>query len=182
MTKGNKSDSKTNGMRDLKTGFDGNPEHERYIPRRSVIFFILSIVCGAVYVVWYWSDTPTQAQTTIQAEEVSNTKVTFSQLAMDAELVEAGRRTFISNCVSCHGPLGGGLVGPNLTDDYWIHDPYFENLYRILIEGVVEAGMPPLGPVIGAAAAKASLAYIATLRGTTPANAKAPEGTPQALQ
>ena len=154
--------------------------------------FILVLITGAICATWYYlpffesksSETPViksiGAQGTIQKE--SEAKVTFAALARDAALVESGKQTFNTNCVSCHGPLGGGLVGPNLTDDYWIHDPYFENLYRIVMEGVAEKGMPAQGPVIGATGAKSSLAYIATLRGSNPTNAKAPEGTPQALQ
>lgn len=102
-------------------------------------------------------------------------------LTNDASLVASGKAAFTTNCAPCHGPLGGGLVGPNLTDDFWIHEPSVANLFRVVMDGVPEKGMPPWGPVIGPEASRATLAYIATLRGTNPPDAKAAEGTPQAL-
>lgn len=114
-------------------------------------------------------------------ESSPGTDVSWATLASNGQLVESGKASFNTNCVPCHGPLGGGLVGPNLTDDFWIHEPSFANLFRVVMEGVPEKGMPPWGPVIGPEAARATLAYMATLRGTNPPNAKVAEGTPQAL-
>ena len=206
MTKTNKSQSKTDVLLDPNHSFDGIQEYDNDMPRWWVNLFIISVIFGAIYMAWYHlpffpsesleasfaksmneqeqlqKGPATSEQSRGQEDGAVEAEVTWSGLTQDAALVEAGKQTFNTNCVACHGPLGGGLVGPNLTDDYWIHDPLYKNLFRIVMEGVAEKGMPPWSPVIGPASAKAALAYIATLRGSNPANAKAPEGTPQALQ
>ena len=81
-------------------------------------------------------------------------------------------------CAACHGPDGGGLIGPNLTDSYWIHGAALDSVYNTVANGVLEKGMPPWGKVLKPQDVERVVAYITTLRGTTPANPKAPQGVP----
>lgn len=98
-------------------------------------------------------------------------------LAGDREAVEDGKEVFTKNCVSCHGADGGGIIGPNLTDDAWIHGGAPTAIHRSIVEGVLAKGMPPWGRILKPEELDQVAAYVMSLQGTTPANPKAPEGT-----
>jgi cytochrome c oxidase cbb3-type subunit 3 len=103
--------------------------------------------------------------------------IDVSALMADADAMATGEALFTERCVVCHGANGEGTVGPNLTDDYWIHS--HGDLVGILASirgGFPEKGMPPWGPIIPAEDHAALAAYVMSLRGTNPPNAKAPEG------
>lgn len=64
--------------------------------------------------------------------------------------VTKGKDIFAQNCASCHGPEGKGLVGPNLTDNVWIHGGKPENIQNTVTKGVAGKAMPVWGPILGA--------------------------------
>ncbi len=90
--------------------------------------------------------------------------------------VEAGKQTFVSTCAPCHRDDGGGNVGPNLTDDFWLHGGKPENIWSCVHDGITTKGMPAWGPQIGEQKVAAIVAYVMTLRGTNVAGGKAPQG------
>jgi len=101
--------------------------------------------------------------------------------AMEAALASpvalaAGRATFEKTCASCHEKDGGGSIGPNLTDDYWMHGNTHGRMLAIVSYGVLDKGMPGWGAILEPEEIAQVTAYAATLHGTTPANAKAPQG------
>lgn len=98
-------------------------------------------------------------------------------LTTDREAVEDGKETYTAYCASCHAPDGGGLIGPNLADAYWLHGGAITDIYKTVANGVLEKGMPPWGKTLKPAQLAAVVAYVHTLKGTTPANPKAPQGT-----
>ena len=87
-----------------------------------------------------------------------------------------GRTTFTTNCVACHGPEGGGVIGPNLTDDSWLHGGEPKEILHTVTEGVLPKGMPSWGPVLKPEQMRAVVAYVISVHGSHPANPKAPEG------
>jgi cytochrome c oxidase cbb3-type subunit 3 len=97
-------------------------------------------------------------------------------LVSDKAAVESGKAVFMKNCVACHGPDGGGIIGPNLTDNYWIHGGTIAEVYKTVTVGVLEKGMPPWGKMLKPDELERVVAYVTTLHGTTPANPKAPQG------
>ena len=99
-------------------------------------------------------------------------------LTTDREALEDGKETYTAYCASCHAPDGGGLIGPNLADPYWLHGGAITDIYKTVSNGVLEKGMPPWGKTLKPAQLAAVVAYVNTLKGTTPANPKAPQGTP----
>ena len=101
--------------------------------------------------------------------------------AMEAALsapaaLAAGRTTFEKTCAPCHERDGGGSTGPNLTDDYWMHGNTHSGMLTVVTNGVLEKGMPRWSTVLTPEQLAQVTAYVATLHGTTPANAKAPQG------
>jgi cytochrome c oxidase cbb3-type subunit 3 len=97
--------------------------------------------------------------------------------AKDPAKVEAGKVVFTSYCAACHRPDGGGMIGPNLTDDFWIHGGKPTDIYKTVNEGVLAKGMPNWGKVLKPDQIEGAVAYVQTLHGTNPANPKEPQGT-----
>ncbi len=172
--------------------FDGIQEYENQLPKWWIGMFYLSIVFAAGYFYYYVIDESgpslRQEYEKTQAEEVAKqalaaqnqpqmTEEQLLALAQKPEVVKAGEEQFRTKCMSCHAPDGGGLVGPNFTDDYWIHGNKMTDMIKVIREGVAAKGMPNWGAMMSMDEIYAAAAYIRTLHGTKPANPKAPEGT-----
>ncbi|MFC1483748.1 cbb3-type cytochrome c oxidase N-terminal domain-containing protein [Candidatus Neomarinimicrobiota bacterium] len=95
----------------------------------------------------------------------------------DADDIAAGSAIFTSQCVNCHGVEGQGGIGPNLTDEYWIHGSAVTDLYRTIALGVPAKGMVAWYGTFDQQQIHQVASYILeNLLGTSPPNAKAPEG------
>ncbi|MDP2890235.1 MAG: cbb3-type cytochrome c oxidase N-terminal domain-containing protein [Bacteroidota bacterium] len=92
------------------------------------------------------------------------------------EILAAGKTIFDKTCLVCHGKFGEGLVGPNFTDDYWIHGGNPEDLLKVVNEGVIEKGMISYKSQLNKTQINNVIQYILSLQGTNPPNQKAPEG------
>jgi cytochrome c oxidase cbb3-type subunit 3 len=80
-------------------------------------------------------------------------------------------------CVACHAADGGGGVGPNLTDEYWIHgDGTIQPIFATVKHGVPEKGMIAWKTQLSASQIHEVSSFITTLRGNTPAEPKEPQG------
>jgi cytochrome c oxidase cbb3-type subunit 3 len=99
-------------------------------------------------------------------------------MASDEEAVEEGEEVYKSYCASCHGPDGGGLIGPNLADANWIHGGAPDSVYNTIAVGVLAKGMPPWEKSLTPKQMSEVTAYVLSLRGTSPTNPKPPEGEP----
>ncbi len=98
----------------------------------------------------------------------------------DQDRIEEGREIYLSNanlCYTCHGENGEGMVGPNLTDELWIHGCSPEEVANSIIEGYPSRGMIAYGSGsrIPDEKVQSLISYIASIQGTEPANAKAPD-------
>ncbi|MBI2406930.1 MAG: c-type cytochrome [Gemmatimonadetes bacterium] len=96
--------------------------------------------------------------------------------AKDPAKVEAGKVVFTSYCAACHRPDGGGMIGPNLTDDFWIHGGKPTDIMKTVVDGVLAKGMPNWGKVLKPDQIEGAVAYVQTLHGTNPPNPKEPQG------
>ncbi|MDX5404149.1 MAG: c-type cytochrome [Bacteroidota bacterium] len=94
----------------------------------------------------------------------------------DAARLEKGSKIFAQNCAACHAADGGGLVGPNLTDQYWIHGGSIQDVFKTIKYGVPAKGMIPWQDQLSPTQMQDVASYILTLQGTTPAVAKEPQG------
>jgi cytochrome c oxidase cbb3-type subunit 3 len=97
-------------------------------------------------------------------------------LSHDAATVEQGRALYAQNCAACHRADGGGQIGPNLTDNQWIHGGAPLRVFRTVNEGVAAKGMPAWGAQLGPDRTMSVVAYLLTLRNTNVAGGKAPQG------
>ena len=95
----------------------------------------------------------------------------------DDASIASGKETWDKICAVCHLVDGGGLVGPNMTDNYWIHGNTVEDLYNIVEIGVIEKGMIPYKDQLSEQKRLEVVSFIlVNLQGSTPATPKAPEG------
>jgi cytochrome c oxidase cbb3-type subunit 3 len=97
-------------------------------------------------------------------------------LAKDARAMAAAKEVFAVRCAVCHGPEGQGLIGPNLTDDYWLHGGTLVEIRRTISEGVPEKGMVPWKDQLKPEELSQMAAYVSALSGTNPPNPKPPQG------
>jgi cytochrome c oxidase cbb3-type subunit III len=100
----------------------------------------------------------------------------IAALARDATAMAKARETFAAKCAVCHGPQGQGLIGPNLTDEYWLHGDRPSELVRTITDGVADKGMIPWKDHLPAPEIAALAAYIGTLQGSNPPNPKPRQG------
>lgn len=97
----------------------------------------------------------------------------------DPAILTNGLATFQTLCAPCHRPDGGGLVGPNLCDTYWIHGSNYVDTVKTIVNGVPEKGMLTWRGVLKPSEIQAVASYIYTLRGTHPENPKPAEDQAQ---
>lgn len=176
---------------DMGHDYDGIRELNNPTPPWWRWTFYISIIFGVVYV-WRFhvSETaPLQLQElAIEEEKAAIAKAEYMKnsannidennvtLLADAADIEAGHKMFATNCAACHGPEGQGLVGPNLTDKFWVHGGKVGEIFATIKYGVPEKGMKSWKEDFSPKQIAQLCAYIHSIKGTTPANPKAPEG------
>ena len=165
--------------------YDGIRELDNDLPPWWKWLFIITVVFGVVYLIRLWVF---QASDLIQEEEFKKEMAQAASMApaqpenlpmaplTSEEDLKAGKEIFEANCAVCHLADGGGLVGPNLTDDYWIHGNSMDDLFDVVSNGVLEKGMTPFKDQLSPKKRLQVISYILSLHGTTPANPKKPEG------
>ena len=105
-----------------------------------------------------------------QVDETNVTRLT------DEASLAAGKEIFTKNCTPCHLIDGGGLVGPNLTDDYWLHGGNIKDIFKTIKYGYQEKGMKSWKDDFTPKQIQEVASYVKSLHGTKPANPKAPQG------
>lgn len=116
-------------------------------------------------------------------EQKKETKFNLSQYKKfiaknEVQILGQGKKLYKKNCRACHGSFGEGGVGPNLTDKYWIHGKGQSlDIYRVIDEGIVDRGMAAWGEVLDHEQMMAITAYVLSLKGSMPTNAKEAQGT-----
>ena len=107
------------------------------------------------------------------ANKVDETNVTYLK---DAASLDAGKKIFTTICMACHLADGGGSVGPNLTDKYWIHGGGIKDIFKTIKYGWPEKGMKSWKDDYSPVQIAQLASYVKSLEGTTPAKAKEPQG------
>jgi cytochrome c oxidase cbb3-type subunit 3 len=104
------------------------------------------------------------------------TDQTISGFTAKADMMLSAKALYAQRCAVCHGNAGQGNIGPNLTDDYWLHGGRPTEIYHTITEGVPAKGMIAWKTQLGAGQILALAAYVDSLHGTNPPNPKAPQG------
>jgi len=165
--------------------YDGIRELDNKLPRWWVWLFNFTILFAALYLVHYHVLRRGKLSAAEYAEEMQRgEKIKQAALArfeqemttltpsQDALVLAEGKELFRKLCAPCHREDGGGLVGPNLCDDYWIHGAAFKDNLRVIYNGVPEKGMITWKTVLKPREMYAVASHIYTLRGTSPPNPK----------
>lgn len=175
----------------LDHDYDGIKELDNNLPPWWVYLFYACIVFAAVYLVRFeimGGDNQEMelqkelAQAKIDVAEYMKTapdlmdEKTVTLLTDPAEL-EIGKTIFTNNCAACHRADGGGQIGPNLTDDQWILGGGVKNLFHTITNGGRDGkGMIAWKGTLKPKEIQKVASYILSLKGSNPADAKAPEG------
>ncbi len=94
----------------------------------------------------------------------------------DKENLLAGKAIFERSCAACHLRDGGGLIGPNHTDDYWLHGGSSSEIFHTITNGIPGKGMVSWRSSLSPKEIQQVMSYVRGLHGTTPKNAKEPQG------
>jgi cbb3-type cytochrome c oxidase subunit III len=121
------------------------------------------------------SENAGKAETKKSVEEEEEKKEQIAPLTDEASL-SAGKEIFLKNCASCHGDKGQGGIGPNMTDDYWLHGAGMNNVIHTIKNGVPSKGMIAWQPILSEKEIKQVASYLLSLHGTNPPNPKKPQG------
>jgi len=164
---------------------DGIRELDNNLPRWWVWLFYLTILFAAGYLTYYHvldrGELPAVAYlkemkrgNAIKEAAQAQFEATLgsSVPSKDEAVLARGGQVFTTYCAPCHRADGGGLVGPNLCDDYWIHGSEFGDNLKVILNGVPEKGMLSWKGVLNPYEIQAVTSYIYTLRGTSPPNPK----------
>ncbi len=175
----------------LDHDYDGIRELDNSLPPWWVAMFYMTIAFAVVYLGYFHfsgagmssaeeyememerAEKAVAAYLATQANLIDETNVT---LLTDEAAIASGQTIFNNNCAACHGMLGEGGVGPNLTDPYWIHGGDIKDVFKTVKYGVPEKGMIAWKAQLSAADMHKVSSYIMTLHGTDPPNAKEPQG------
>ncbi|MCD2422234.1 c-type cytochrome [Niabella pedocola] len=178
------------GSLDVGHSYDGIRELDNATPPWFTIAFMASIVFGIGYL-WRYHVLHA-APNQYEEYEIAVTKGNLNVAAYmkskgdavnentvvmaDAAGIEAGKKLFMNNCTACHGNAGQGGVGPNLTDDYWLHGGSIREVFKTIKLGVVEKGMMSWKDVFSAEQIAEIASYIKSIHGSNPPGAKEPQG------
>lgn len=175
----------------LDHNYDGIKELDNKLPPWWLYGFYVTIIFGVIYMARYHvfqgPDQVTEFETKMEEARIAVEayKATAKDL-VDASTVEtltedsdisAGKGLFVKSCAVCHLPNGGGLTGPNLTDEYWILGGGINNIFNTISEGGrAGKGMVPWKNTFSPNEIAQLGSYILSLQGTNPENGKDPEG------
>lgn len=172
--------------------YDGIKELDNPLPRWWLMTFYITIVFAVVYFAYYeflggpdsdqrlateMSHIRAEQEKTAEAAKEEMATKDYVALASNREVLDRGKAEFMLKCMACHGDKGQGLIGPNLTDDYWIHgNGSVPAILEVMNDGVPDKGMPPWKGLISPELQEDVAVYVYSIHGSNPPGAKAPQG------
>jgi cytochrome c oxidase cbb3-type subunit 3 len=170
--------------------YDGIVEHDNELP----LWWQLTLYGAVVFALVYWFGrrldaipSPEQnfvsdmaAQRALEAERArargTIDDAMLATLQKDPATVAQGKAVFTATCAPCHKADGGGNIGPNLTDAYWLHGSKPIDIFHDVRDGVPAKGMPTWGPQLGDEKVETVVAFVLSIRNTNVPGGKAPQG------
>ncbi len=170
--------------------YDDIVEHDNPLPTWWLTSFFICIAFAVFYYVRYeiaggptLKDELAVAMADLEKSappptaEASETEESLVQAFNAAGLVEKGATQFAQRCFPCHGNELQGLIGPDLTDKYWIHGKGTRlDIIKVVRDGIPDKGMPPWGPIMKKEEIYAVSAFILSKKGSNPKGSKGPQG------
>lgn len=176
----------------LDHDYDGIKELDNVLPPWWVNLFYATIIFGVIYLVrFHVMDAYTQAEEFEQEVQLANAElekmkanspkeeITLDKVVMltDEASLAKGKEIFTNACAACHKADGGGIVGPNLTDEYWINGGGIKNVFKLISEGSKNnPSMVAWNKTLESTDIQKVASYVLSLQGTKPAGAKPAEG------
>lgn len=172
----------------LDHSYDGIEEFDNPMPRWWVWIFWATIVFSLLYMVDIggfmkgpgrvaeYNRSIAEAEKRFPKSTGPADAAVLAALAKDQKAIALGKTVFSTNCAVCHRADGGGNIGPNLTDEFWLHGGSLAEINKTISEGVLAKGMPNWGKMLSAEQVNAVTAYVASLAQSNPPNPKAPQG------
>ncbi|RVU02844.1 c-type cytochrome [Mucilaginibacter limnophilus] len=175
----------------IEHDYDGIQELDNPTPAWFMVLFYATIVFAVGYLMVYHALGIGQLQ---DQEYVTEMKIAEKEkeaflaksadrvdentvkLSTDPGVIGAGQEIFVKNCSPCHGDKGQGVVGPNLTDDYWLHGGKINEVFKTIKYGIQAKGMPNWDKQLSPKQIADVASYIESIHGTNPPGAKQPEG------
>lgn len=168
--------------------YDGIAEYDNPMPGWWVVSFWLTIVFAVAYAlniggigtgagrVAEYEQDMVAFRAAHPAPAAGTSPEALLAIVGDREKLEEGQEVYAKHCAVCHAPDGGGLIGPNLTDDHWIHGGTIGQVNATILNGALAKGMPGWGKLLKPADVDEVTAYVWSLHGTKPVKPKPPEG------
>lgn len=153
--------------------YDGIHEYDQKLPRWWLITLYGAIIFSALY--WLVNMNYIQAETQSEKVEKKLDEIATARLANSIDVtdnslfwemsensgfVAAGKATYDSNCVACHGTNLEGGIGFNLVDGEWVHGAQPSSIYDTIYDGVPDKGMQAWGGLLGPMKISEVVAYI----------------------
>lgn len=174
----------------MEHDFDGIKELDNRIPPWFNYLFYGTIIFAIIYMLDYHvlktGKLPAQEyqeemhMAALQRAELIKSGALVNEnnvkLLTDAPALKDGKDVFKTDCVPCHGENAQGIIGPNLTDRYWIHGGGIKNVFKTIKYGVPSKGMLTWEGKLNPREIQEVASYVLSLQGTNPPNAKAPQG------
>ena len=173
----------------LDHNYDGIQEYDNPLPNWWLVTFYATIIFGFLYWVHYeFGGAATQAkELAVAMEEIEKAKASSDSSAVaeaphggpaTPDELKEGRVVYAQKCGPCHGDQGQGVIGPNLTDNFWINGKGTEaEIRKVVAKGVGDKGMPAWEALLSREELQDVVLYVVSLKGSNPPNPKAPQGT-----
>ena len=173
--------------------YDGIRELDNNLPPWWKYGFYLSIVVAIIYMLHYHVFKTGKLQLAEYQTELTNAEYAKNEYLKtvadkvdensvvaltEASAISTGKTIYKEKCVACHGANGEGGVGPNLTDDFWLHGGGVKNIFKTIKYGVPAKGMIAWQAQLKPVEMQELASFIITIHGTKPAGEKAPQGEP----
>jgi cytochrome c oxidase cbb3-type subunit 3 len=168
---------------------DGIKELNNPAPNWIIFVFLLTYGFSLFYAIHYFgypnngNDQATEYKNkmaTVDLEKIQVQAESSSGVVLTKEeIIAEGAKLFLQKgCIACHGMKGeGNNIGPNLTDNYWLNGCSQESVIKMVTEGKPEKGMTPFKTMMTPEQIKTVSLYVMQgLLGSSPENAKAPQG------
>ena len=169
--------------------YDGIQELDNKLPKWWLWLFYITIIFSVIYVIRYHVTGWGELQEEEYASEMKAAETKYSQnqstttldasnvtLLTDDASLASGKTVYDQHCAVCHLAEGQGLVGPNMTDEYWIHGCSIGDVYNLIVVGVPEKGMVSWEKTLSPVQIQQVASFILSLQGTNPPNPKEPQG------